>query len=341
MNPLGTGGTLKAKPEHFRVYEVPGRMPEGTGDHLWLWVEKCDMTSGRLIGRVADLVGVSAREVGCAGRKDRRAVTQQFLSVPSADGLPQDGVRVPDGEAGWWTILRRTPNPQKLRTGQVDGNRFELVISQVEAGALERAQAFVEAFRTHPFMPNAYGPQRFNSPEAEHRARSFLAGGRRPRSADDRFAISVLQSLVFNAYLVRRGWPEPPMIEGEWLKTGRGGLFRAERADSDIVARAEAFEVLPTGPMPGYKMRPAQAEAGELEAAVLADLDLAEADWRKLGKLGQGTRRPLAVRISDLAVADHSDGIELSFTLPSGSYATVLAARVMEGRWPTPITHFD
>jgi tRNA pseudouridine13 synthase len=336
----GTGGQLKAKPEHFKVIEIPGRQPEGCGDHVWLWVEKTDMTSGRLIKRIAERTGLAAREVGCAGRKDRRAVTQQWLSVPSAEGLPDDGQAVPEGD-GAWTIIKRTANPQKLRTGQVDGNRFEVVISGVEEGALGRAEAFAESFMNHPFMPNMYGAQRFNSPAAADRARAFLRGGRRPRTADDRFAISVLQSLVFNSYLVRRSWPDPAIIEGEWLRTERGGLFRAECADPDIVARAEGFHVLPTGPMPGYKMRPAQAQAAELEAVVLADLGLAEANWRQLGKLGQGTRRPLAVRVSDFDVAAHSDGVKISFALPSGSYATVLAARVMEGQWPTPITHFD
>ena len=48
------------------------------------------------------------------------------------------------------------------------------------------------------------------------------------------------------------------------------------------------------------------------------------------GKLVLGTRRQNLVYIDDLASAWEPDGLRLTFTLPAGSYATVLLAEVMK-----------
>ena len=41
----GSGGTLKASPEDFRVDELPAYLPSGTGPHLYLRVEKRGRTT--------------------------------------------------------------------------------------------------------------------------------------------------------------------------------------------------------------------------------------------------------------------------------------------------------
>src|SRR5262245_50656250 len=39
----GIGGVIKAQPEDFEVAEIPAYEPCGSGDFLYLWVEKRDM----------------------------------------------------------------------------------------------------------------------------------------------------------------------------------------------------------------------------------------------------------------------------------------------------------
>jgi tRNA pseudouridine13 synthase len=79
----------------------------------------------------------------------------------------------------------------------------------------------------------------------------------------------------------------------------------------------------------GRKMYPApQGVAAEREAALLAETGLTPASFHGFGKLLGGARRMNVVYVADLAAAVEAEGVRLSFTLPAGSYATVLLREV-------------
>jgi tRNA pseudouridine13 synthase len=80
----------------------------------------------------------------------------------------------------------------------------------------------------------------------------------------------------------------------------------------------------------GKKTFPAEATAAEREAAVLRDNGLSVGSFSGFGKLVMGTRRHNLVYLDDLTSEWEADGLRLSFTLPAGSYATVLLAEVMK-----------
>ena len=48
------------------------------------------------------------------------------------------------------------------------------------------------------------------------------------------------------------------------------------------------------------------------------------------GKLVQGTRRHNLVFFTDLAAVSEPEGLRLTFTLPAGSYATILLREIMK-----------
>src|SRR4030081_977745 len=78
----GTGGRIKSVPEDFEVEEIPAYQPSGSGDFLYLWIEKRDMGAEYFMRQVARRLDIPVGEVGTAGMKDRRAVTRQMVSVP-------------------------------------------------------------------------------------------------------------------------------------------------------------------------------------------------------------------------------------------------------------------
>ena len=95
----GVGGRIKVVPEDFEVEEIPAYPPSGSGDFLYLWIEKRDMGAEYFARQVARRLDIPVGEVGTAGLKDRRAVTRQMVSVPAGveDRLAQlegDGIRV-------------------------------------------------------------------------------------------------------------------------------------------------------------------------------------------------------------------------------------------------------
>jgi tRNA pseudouridine13 synthase len=94
--------------------------------------------------------------------------------------------------------------------------------------------------------------------------------------------------------------------------------------------RFDTRETVTTGPIFGRKTFPAEDEAAVREAAVLSGVGLTSASFAGFGKLVQGTRRHNLVYVSDLTAAQHAEGVRLTFTLPAGSYATVLLREVMK-----------
>src|SRR6516165_435970 len=128
----GIGGRIKQFPEDFEVEELPSYEPCGSGSHLYLWVEKRDMGAEYFIRQVARRLGISDRDIGVAGLKDRHAVTRQMISVPEAvennlSQLDGNGIRV----------LQTNRHTNKLKIGHLHGNRFRILIRGPD-GAAER-----------------------------------------------------------------------------------------------------------------------------------------------------------------------------------------------------------
>src|SRR5437588_7421928 len=95
----GIGGRIKTEIEDFEVEEIPAYEPSGTGDFLYLWIEKRGMGAEYFVRQVARRLDLAPNEVGTAGLKDRHAVTRQWVSVPvhveeRLNQLDGDGVRV-------------------------------------------------------------------------------------------------------------------------------------------------------------------------------------------------------------------------------------------------------
>ncbi|HWE28156.1 MAG TPA: tRNA pseudouridine(13) synthase TruD, partial [Polyangia bacterium] len=114
-----------------------------------------------------------------------------------------------------------------------------------------------------------------------------------------------------------------------------GGLFTVDdtaEALADAAARLRARAVVVTGPMYGHKMMsPPEGTASRArEDALLAAEGIDATAFKVLGKLAEGTRRPLVVPVAAPAVraGDAPDALVLEFMLPPGAYATVLLAEV-------------
>ncbi len=150
----GSGGTLRAAAEDFRVDEVPAYLPSGAGPHLYVRIEKRGRTTPDALRALARALGVPERDAGYAGLKDRDAVTTQWLSFPAA--------RDPDPaalEGPGLRVLEVSRHANKLRAGHLRGNRFAIV---VRGGDVERARAAAAALAARG-LPNFFGPQRFGS----------------------------------------------------------------------------------------------------------------------------------------------------------------------------------
>jgi tRNA pseudouridine13 synthase len=343
----GIGGQIKELPEDFEVEEIPAYEPSGQGDYLYLWIEKRAMGAEYFLRQIARRLELSPSEVSAAGLKDRQAVTRQMISVPvrAADrlkDLPGDGIQ----------LLKVSRHGNKLKPGHLRGNRFRILIREPDAAAGTRLPALVEELQRKG-LPNYYGPQRFGREgETVNLGLDLLHGAKRiERKAEGetkeserrmvrrspflrRLALSAVQSALFNHYLAQRlsDGLLHQVLEGDVMaKWPMGGLFVAKDVAREQ-ARFEARETVPAGPIFGRKMFAADSEAAAREAATLTEADLALADFFGFGKLLQGTRRKNLVYVDDLSAEKEAEGIRLSFTLPAGSYATVLLREITKNQ---------
>jgi tRNA pseudouridine13 synthase len=150
-----------------------------------------------------------------------------------------------------------------------------------------------------------------------------------------RLWVSALQSRVFNEIVSRRIESLGTLINGDFaMKHENGAGFLVESAEQEQ-PRADAFEISPTGPLIGFRVTLPRDEPLRIEQEVFSAYNLKPEDFKRTGQLRvKGDRRPLRVQPTDVDVAAGSDEfgphITVAFTLPAGSFATVLLRELMK-----------
>ena len=319
-------GTLRSTPEDFRVEEILGYDADGEGEHALLWVEKRDANTDWVARELARFAGISPMNVGYAGLKDRHAVTRQAFTVQLPGKADPDWDAFPHAEV---KVLASTRHKRKLKRGALRGNRFVLVLRDVR-GDRAQAEAVLENVAARG-VPNYFGEQRFGREGGNvAQARAMFAGRRVDRDKRS-ILLSAARSQIFNSVLAARverdAWDKP--LEGEiWSLAGSRSWFGSEPFNDVLAERLAQGDIHPSGPLWGQGEPPAAEAAGELERSVAAQyVDLAEG--LAAARMEQ-ERRPLRLLPKDLRWRWLDDeALELSFELPAGAYATVVARELI------------
>ena len=177
---------------------------------------------------------------------------------------------------------------------------------------------------------------------AERRILARLIKTKRPeaavRAVEERLRrlwVSALQSELFNRVVAKRIGSLDRLMQGDLAeKHENGAVFRVEDAAAEQ-ARCEAFEISPTGPLVGYRMTLPEGEPLKIEQEVFEGFGVSPGDFRVAGRHKiKGARRSLRVRPEDVELAagvdNHGSHITVAFTLPAGSFATVLLREIMK-----------
>ncbi len=155
----GIGGSIRVRPEHFLVEEIPLREPNGRGDFVRAFVEKRRMSTPELVHELSERLRLPPHGIGVAGNKDSDAVTRQWISLPSRvrprlERLGGDRFR----------FLRIEGDSHPVTTGDLFGNRFTIEIHDLADSALALSRAMpILAMLERRGVPNYFGPQRFGT----------------------------------------------------------------------------------------------------------------------------------------------------------------------------------
>lgn len=330
----GCGGRVKARPEDFVVEELPAYEPAGSGEHLYLWVEKRGITTRELVRRAGHALGLRARQIGYAGRKDAQAVTRQWISLHTPHDTGLAALESPTVR-----VLNVMRHGNKLRLGHLRGNRFRILLRGARPPA--RFGTLVEALTASGF-PNYFGPQRFGADGSNAAEGALLlreGGFARGDPEHARFLTNAYQSALFNLLVARRlralGGLDG-MLEGDLAVFRESGSFfpvTAEELDA-AQARAAAGEISASAPLFGHKVPLAEGVPGEWERELLAAEGMALEDFRGASKRRslKGERRPVRAFPGEPAWRSLDDDgepcLELVFSLRPGIYATSLLREI-------------
>jgi tRNA pseudouridine13 synthase len=336
---------FKQSPRDFVVEEIPLYEFSGEGEHLILFIRKKNLATTEMIGKIARYLGIKNKEIGYAGLKDKHAMTKQYISLHRKYEEAMDAFE--DKEI---KIISKTYHNNKIRIGHLKGNRFYIRLKKVNPTSAKKIDQALKNIKKQG-MPNFFGYQRFGNDGNNHILGEKLAKGeareRNPRVK--KLLINAYQSHLFNLWLSRRleinslvssfeaseleallNMPNNEiqkmkkqkhpfkLINGDVIEHYPHGRLFEFLGDEEDIERFEARGVSPTGLLPGKKARIASMEARVIEKEYD---DAINAD---------GARRYAWVWPTDIEGRFNQveAQYELNFTLPKGSYATVLIEEI-------------
>ncbi len=336
---------FKQSPRDFVVEEIPLYEFSGEGEHLVLFVRKKNLSTTEMIGIIARYLGIKNKEIGYAGLKDKHAMTKQYISLhkkyeEALEKFAHESIK----------IISKTYHNNKIRIGHLKANRFYIRLKKVNPTSATKIDEVLKNIEQWG-MPNFFGYQRFGNDGNNHILGEKLAKGeareRNPRVK--KLLINAYQSHLFNLWLSRRleintlienfsveeledllNFPNEQikamkkqqhpfkLIKGDIMEHyPYGRLFEYTGEEHDI-ERFNARDVSVTGLLAGKKAKHATLDAWIVEKEFTDEIN------------ADGARRYAWVYPTDIEGRFNRQEAqyELNFTLPKGSYATVLIEEI-------------
>ena len=160
----GIGGSIRNQYEDFYVEEIPEIIPTGEGPNVWVWIEKIGRTTLDVVLDIARDLHIDRKRMGFAGMKDKKALTRQWICIANMDSEEQFR-QVENLDIYKTDFLKITRGRKKLRMGQLKGNKFRILIrdlDDIEKSAEVANEVLNELEVTG--VPNYFGWQRFGRP---------------------------------------------------------------------------------------------------------------------------------------------------------------------------------
>jgi len=307
--------------DDFIVDEVPNIEFKGKGNFLILHVKKTDMTTWDMIAVFSEYLGVPAQKIGYAGLKDKNATTTQYISVESSYEKMMKQFRHVQIK-----VLSITRHSKSIRMGDLAGNRFSInlfELDNIDAGRLEKCARKI----SKNGLPNYFGYQRFGrDSDSFKQAKDMLSG--EIFIEDNKvknFLISIYQSEFFNNWLRERvelshkdNDSKYLILDGDIYVDKDGKLITPKiKPTKDF----ESKKLVPTGLLCGRDTFRSRDEALKIEEKY--DDEFLQS---------KGYRREALIYPQDIECKyiKKQTMLNISFTLPKGSYATVFLESIAD-----------
>ncbi|WP_375321139.1 tRNA pseudouridine(13) synthase TruD [Aliivibrio logei] len=325
--PVATG-KLKQLPEHFIVKEVLGFTFTGKGEHLMVKIRKTGENTKYVANELAKFCGVKSKDISWAGLKDRHAITEQWLSVhlPKSDHLK---FALFEATHPGVEILEMTRHNKKLRPGDLLGNSFQLIATEVTD--MDDVLSRLDKVKVSG-VPNYFGSQRFGH-EGNNVTEARRWGRENVRTRDNTkrsFYLSAARSWIFNHIVSQRiteGYFTQP-VDGDILLDQNGRTVNENVTSEENIQKVQNGDWSISAALAGDNQLPTSETALTLEQPQLD----AEPDLMALirGNRMRHERRAIELHPENLSWSAEGDTLTLNFSLTSGSFATVIMRELLQ-----------
>ncbi|WP_347988810.1 tRNA pseudouridine(13) synthase TruD [Methylomonas sp. AM2-LC] len=318
-------GNIKTQVDDFIVEEILSFTPEGSGEHAFLYIEKCGENTEYVARLLARHAGVRQRDVSFAGLKDRHGRTRQWFSVWLPGKQDPDWQVLSSENLQFLQIIRHA---RKLKRGVLAGNQFRLIIRNCQ-GDMTCCIKQLQAIKQFGF-PNYFAEQRFGHHGQNLNKALAMFQGLSVKREQRSLYLSAARSFLFNLILAERvteqTWQQA--IAGEVFKLHQtNSVFRSENDDGNLTDRLISGDIHPTGVLWGKGDSGVSNDCLALERHIITKHPALMEGLLKAGL--EIDRRALRVIPENLQWEFYGDNLHLEFRLPAGSYATALLREII------------
>jgi len=333
-------------PNTFKVKENSKIKLHKKGDYRLLEVTKSSISTMEMVDYLSEVLKIKQSDIGYAGLKDKHATTSQYITVPKYVNIKKfkNTQRVTLKELGFCS--------DRLRVGSLESNSFEIILQDVtNEGFLELEKAFNKIVKLG--FANFFGYQRFGSLDDSYlKGKKIAYSGKGSKNQNSKILLAAYQAKLFNEWLNRRLEISKAILEDsedrllkelsptllkelknqesifKLLPGDLGYFYKKGKKSFEIVNdikkytnsfTAKKFNI--TGVLFGSSVRLSTSVAGRVEREFI------DYSFDAL----RGARRDAWIFVKDAKIEFNKKRQEatLYFTLPPGSYATVLLEELL------------
>jgi len=338
--------TFNQRPDTFKVKENNRIKLHKRGDYRVLEATKVSISTMEMVEYLSSVLKIGESEIGYAGLKDKHATTTQFITLPRYVNFKKfnNSNRVSLKEIGFCS--------DRLRVGNLISNSFEIVLENVTCSEFEKLEIAFNRIKEFGFA-NFFGYQRFGSlDDSSTKGKKISQRGKGSKNQNSKILLAAYQAKSFNEWLnfrlelsrdiinketSRKLDIIPPTLLKELsnnnsifklLPGDLGYFYKKVKKDFKITNNIKKYtdeflsrKYRPTGVLFGSSVRFSNSIAGKIEREYI---DYSFAALR-------GARRDAWVWARECNISHNPKKEEatLSFTLPPGSYATVLLEELL------------
>jgi len=146
---------LKEKPEDFIVKEIPNFEIMEKGRYPIFLLKKINYTTENAIKKIADYFHIKPKFIGYAGIKDKKAVTEQYISINILKKR-FSSIKLSDIELNFLGY-----NDEPVYLGRLKGNSFKIKVRNLKEPNIDKLR-----IKSEMLIPNLFGEQRFSKNNA-------------------------------------------------------------------------------------------------------------------------------------------------------------------------------